>query len=100
MLVNDLQVRKIHVALAGVAALLAVVWISAAVGAPAVDLVHYMGVSFARAYWILNAIVQVSSIAGLIAIIGGPLAMAVRAIGFWYLKRYIKRYGFRRAASL
>ena len=100
MLVNDLQIRRVHVALMGVAVLLIATWGAAFVGAPALDLVHYMGVSFARAYWILNAIIQVSSIAGLVAIIGGPLAMAVRAIGFWYLKRYIKRYGLRKAASL
>ncbi len=100
MLVNDLQIRKVHVALVGVLALLAVVWVAAYAGAPTLDLVFYMGVSYARAYWIINAIVQVSSIAGLIAIVGGPLAMAIRAIGFWYLKRYIKNKGIKKAASL
>lgn len=101
MLVNDLGVRKVHVALMGVLALaLAALAFLAMGGGPAFELVRYIGKSVNFWIRVLNAIMNGADYATLVLMIGSGLAGAVARIGFYVIRRYVRRYGLRAAAWL
>jgi hypothetical protein len=99
MLVNNIE-KKSPIVLGGVLfAVLAAMVAMMPMVAPTLDIAYVAGVQYSKAAWALNLVFQVSSLAGFLAVVGGPLAMAVRYIGFWALRRMVKRIGFRRTAQ-
>lgn len=111
MLVNNLEIKKLHIALMGVA-MLAVAALAAtglAVGAPTFELYYNVipgavqgYLSWSALYTVLSYIATGSSIYAALAfigVVGGPISVALRAIGTAALRYYIRRYGLRAVTS-
>lgn len=101
-MVNNLEVKKLHMVLMGLAglAMLAALAVMPLDGVPVLEIKRYVPwVSLATAYSVVNTVLKGVELASLIAIFGGGIGFAIRTIGLAVLRRYARRYG-RRAAAL
>lgn len=115
-MVNNLEIKKVHVALfgalLGLVALLAVVAAAASGGAPAMEILYNVipnaiarYITWSNMFAFLSAVASGSSLASALAILslaagpGGAVLAALRAIGVGALRYLIKRYGLRAVTS-
>lgn len=97
-MVNNLEIKKIHVALMGMAALLLAALAAVALaGLPTFDLVYNFGFGWARAEWIVNQAMRVSTVYAFLIAVGSGIAGLLYFTTFYTLKRIIRYYGVRAA---
>lgn len=98
-MVNNLEIKKVHVVLLGVVAmLLAALTAMAAVAAPAFDLVRYIGLNYDLAVRIIYLIDAGYGFWAIVSMAGMGIASLVVQIGLYFIRTYIRRYGVRAAA--
>ena len=94
MLVNNLEAKRLHFVLMGVATLvLAALAVTALAGMPAVlEIKRYVPwISLATAYSVVNTVLDGVAIASLVAILGGGIGFAIRTIGLAVVRRHCWR---------
>ena len=102
-MVNNLEIKKLHVLLVGLAGLtlLAVLAMAELNGMPVLEVKRYVPwIKLSTAFAVVNTVLKGVEYASLVAIFGGGIAFAIRTIGIAVLRRYARRYGKRAAAYL